>query len=187
MIRGMGTVNPPARLTLAMDLDRVEALSDDLERIAEEHEDAAPLMRALVRHFKAGVPHYHRVSLYLLSGGELRLGPYAAPAPPAPAYAHLRLDQGVCGAVARSGRPEIIADVHADARYVVGAPSSQSEIAVPILDGKTVLGVIDIDSDQPRAFNEHDQALLERAASLIAGAVLRAPERPHWEQPEAIH
>jgi len=183
----MATVNPPARLTLAMDLDRVEALSDDLERIAEEHEDAGPLMRALVRHFKAGVPHYHRVGIYLLSGGELQLGPYAAPAEPPPAAARVRLDQGVCGAVARSGHAEIIADVRADARYLGGAPARQSEIVVPVLDGKKVLGVIDIDSDQPNAFNEHDQALLERAASLIAGAVLRAPERPHWEQPEAIH
>ncbi|HEY7837925.1 MAG TPA: GAF domain-containing protein [Terriglobales bacterium] len=184
----MASVNPPARLTLAMDLDRVEALSDDLERIAEAHEEAAPLMRALVGHFKAGVPHYHRVSIYLLGGGELRLGPYAAPAAaPSPALPRLRLDQGVCGAVARSGRAEIVADISAEARYLGGAPSSKSELVVPILDGKTVLGVIDIDSDQANAFNEHDQALLERAASLIAGAMLRAPKRPHWEQPEAIH
>jgi putative methionine-R-sulfoxide reductase with GAF domain len=57
---------------------------------------------------------------------------------------------------------------------------------VPILDDGRVLGEIDIDSDIPNAFNEHDQALLERAASLIAGALDRATPRPRWEAPEAI-
>lgn len=184
----MATVNPPARLTLAMDLDRVEALSADLERIAETHTGAAPLMRALVAHFKSRVPHYHRVGIYLLNNGALQLGPVAGHAG-APEFARLPLEpeaKGVCGAVARSGRSERVAEVSADVRYLARSPQARSEMAVPILDGRRVLGVIDIDSDQPNAFNEHDQALVERAASLLAGALLRAPAAPHWEQPELI-
>lgn len=170
-------------MTLAMDLDRVEALSADLERIAEDRA-AMPLMRALVGLFKARVPHYHWVGIYLLEAGELRLGPFAGlPSP----HARIPLGQGICGAAARAGQSLIVPDVTADDRYLACSLVTRSEIVVPILDGREVLGEIDIDSDQPNAFNEHDQALLERAASLIAGAIGRAPQRPRWEEPEAIH
>jgi len=165
-----------------MDLDRVEALSADLERVAEDQE-AMPLMRQLVGLFKARVPHYHWVGLYLLHGQELRLGPYAGLPSPHP---RIPLGEGICGAAARAGHSVIVPDVASDARYLACSPATRSEIVVPILDGKKVLGEIDIDSDQPNAFNEHDQALLERAASLIAGAILRAPRAPRWDEPEAI-
>lgn len=163
-----------------MDLDRVEALSADLERIAETHEEAAPLMRSLVRHFKTGVPHYDWAGIYLSSAGHLRLGPFsgsAAAAEPAPPEEDLR------GAVARTGRSQMVADLSA----TTPLPPARSEIAVPILDGTQVLGIIDIKSEQLNAFNEHDQALLERAASLVAGALGRAPEPPRWEQPEPVN
>ena len=179
----MAAGNSTPRLTLAMDLDRVEELSADLERIAEAHDSPMPLMRELVGHFKTRVPHYHWVGIYLRHGHALELGPYAgAPAP----HVRIPLDQGLCGAAARANQVVIAADVAADERYLVCTPQTRSEIVAPIADGARVLGVIDIDSDQPNAFNEHDQALLERAASLLAGALRRAPAPPRWPQPEAI-
>lgn len=169
-------------VALAMDLDRVEALSDDLERVAEDS-DAAGLMRVLVSMFKARVPHYHWVGIYLLEGNELRLGPFAgAPSP----HERIPVGQGICGAAAEQRAAIIVPDVRADQRYLACSIATRSEIVVPILDQSRVLGEIDIDSDHPNAFNEHDQALLERAASLIAGALSRAPRRPRWEQPEAV-
>lgn len=165
-----------------MDLDRVEALSDDLERVAEDR-DAAALMRALVGMFKARVPHYHWVGIYLLEDRELHLGPFAgAPSP----HVRIPVGEGICGAAAQQRESIIVPDVHADQRYLACSLATRSEIVVPIMDGSRVLGEIDIDSDHPNAFNEHDQALLERAASLIAGALTRAPRRLRWEQPEAV-
>lgn len=170
-----------SRLALAMDLDRVEALSADLERIAEDR-DAASLMRHLVGLFKARVPHYHWVGIYLLRAGELRLGPYAGKP-----TEHIRIPvgQGICGAAARAGQAVIVPDVAADRRYLACSAETRSEIVIPILQGLDVLGEIDIDSDLPDAFNEHDQALLERAASLIAGKLAAAgPEL--FPAPEAV-
>ncbi len=179
----MSAGNSTPRLKLAMDLDRVEELSADLERIAEAHDAAMPLMRQLVAHFKTRVPHYHWVGIYLRAGDKLELGPYAgAPSP----HARIGLDQGLCGAAARANQAVVAADVSADERYLACSPQTRSEIVVPIADGARVLGVMDIDSDQPNAFNEHDQALLERAASLVAGAIARASEPPRWPEPEAI-
>jgi GAF domain-containing protein len=181
MIAMAGTDSVP-HVALAMDLDRVEALSDDLERVAED-KDAAGLIRALVGMFKARVPHYHWVGIYLLEGRELRLGPYAgAPSP----HVRIAVGEGICGAAAEAGESIIVPDVAADQRYLACSLATRSEIVVPILDEGRVLGEIDIDSDIPNAFNEHDQALLERAASLIAGALSRATPPPRWEAPEAI-
>jgi L-methionine (R)-S-oxide reductase len=172
-----------SRLALAMDLDRVEALSADLERIAEGR-GAADLMRSLVGLCKHRVPHYHWVGIYLLRGQELRLGPYAGKPT---AHVRIPIDQGICGAAARAGAAMIVPDVQADARYLACSLETRSEIVVPILEGERVVGEIDIDSDQPRAFNEHDQALLERAASLIAGALRREPHAEAlFPAPEAV-
>lgn len=165
----MSTPSTP-RLALAMDLDRVEALSADLERIAEGR-DAASLMRHLVGLFKSRVPHYHWVGIYLLRDGELHLGPYAGKPTE---HTRIPIGQGICGAAARSRQALIVADVSADERYLACSLETRSEIVIPILDDGAVLGEIDIDSDLPDAFNEHDQALLERAASLIAGALAAA-------------
>ncbi|HZT74739.1 MAG TPA: GAF domain-containing protein [Terriglobales bacterium] len=162
----------PSRVALAMDLDRVEALSADLERIAEGR-DAASLMRHLVGLFKARVPHYHWVGIYLLRGGELHLGPFAGKPTE---HTRIPVGQGVCGAAARTKQAIIVPDVNADERYLACSLETRSEIVVPILRGTEVLGEIDIDSDIPDAFNEHDQALLERAASLIAGKMASTPQ-----------
>lgn len=171
-----------SRMTLAMDLDRVESLSADLERIAEDR-DAISLMRSLVGLFQHRVPHYHWVGIYLLEAQELRLGPYAGKPTP---HTRIPLGAGLCGAAARSRHAIIVGDVQNDARYLACSLETRSEIVVPILDGNRVLGEIDIDSDMPQAFNEHDQALLERAASLIAGKLLLVNPAQLFPQPEAI-
>lgn len=180
----MSSPHGASRVALAMDLDRVEALSADLERIAEGR-DAVSLMRYLVGLFKARVPHYHWVGIYLLRQGELQLGPYAGKPTP---HVRIPLGQGICGAAAREKHAMIVPDVRADERYLACSLETRSEIVVPILRGTHVLGEIDIDSDLPGAFNEHDQALLERAASLIAGKLAAEPhgEMAPFAQPELV-
>ncbi len=177
----MSAASNPTRLGLAMDLDRVEALSDDLERIADGR-DAASLMRYLVGLFKSRIPHYHWVGIYLLRGELLHLGPFAGKTTP---HQQIPLEHGVCGAAARERQSIIVPNVLADPRYLACSVETRSEIVVPIVDGTRVWGEIDVDSDIPGAFNEHDQALLERAASLIAGKLREAAELP-FESPEQV-
>ena len=68
----------------------------------------------------------------------------------------------------RSGRTEIVDDVNADPRYLACFASTRSEIVVPIAFQGTVVGEIDIDSDEPAAFGGEDKAFLERVANLIS-------------------
>ncbi len=78
------------------------------------------------------------------------------------------IGEGICGSAAKSGETIIVADVNKDPRYLMCFPSTRSEIVVPILGRKAVLGEIDIDSDKLAAFTLADKEFLERAAKEIA-------------------
>ncbi len=70
-------------------------------------------------------------------------------------------DKGVCGAAARTGQVQLVPDVYAFPGHIACASSTRSELVLPVHDGQGVLlGVFDIDSDQPDAFMQDDAAAL---------------------------
>ncbi|MEL6511230.1 MAG: GAF domain-containing protein [Pseudomonadota bacterium] len=70
-------------------------------------------------------------------------------------------DKGVCGAAARTGQVQLVPDVDAFPGHIACASSTRSELVLPVHDGQGVLlGVFDIDSDQPDAFTQDDAAAL---------------------------
>jgi L-methionine (R)-S-oxide reductase len=109
---------------------------------------------------------YSWVGIYLVEDGDLVLGPWAGPQ--ATEHVRIPVGQGICGAAAASGRTEVVDDVNADPRYLACFPSTRSEIVVPIAFERRVVGEIDVDSDQPAAFDEADRAFLERVALLVS-------------------
>jgi len=65
--------------------------------------------------------------------------------------------RGVCGAAARSGTVQLVADVEAFDGHIACASSTRSELVLPVRDGAgSLIGVFDIDSDQPDAFTPDD-------------------------------
>jgi len=82
----------------------------------------------------------------------------------------LRLGQGVTGWVAFHGKPQLIADVKADPRYIALRPEVRCEIAAPLEENGQTLGVINLDHDTIGGFNEIDLQLLvlcSREASAV--------------------
>jgi GAF domain-containing protein len=78
--------------------------------------------------------------------------------------------RGVCGAAARSGETQIVADVEAFPGHIACAASTHSEIVLPVRGGDgALIGVLDIDSDRAHAFDEADAAGLARILSLVFG------------------
>jgi L-methionine (R)-S-oxide reductase len=118
------------------------------------------------------VDHYSWVGIYLVEGDELVLGPWKGPQ--ATAHVRIPIGQGICGAAAASGKTEIVDDVNADPRYLSCFVSTRSEIVVPISHEGRVVGEIDIDSDDPAAFDAHDRSFLERVAEIVAPRTVRA-------------
>lgn len=65
--------------------------------------------------------------------------------------------RGVCGAAARSGHAQLVPDVDAFPGHIACASSTRSELVLPVFGGSgQLLGVFDIDSNQPDAFTEDD-------------------------------
>ena len=65
--------------------------------------------------------------------------------------------RGVCGAAARTGEVQLVDDVNAFEGHIACATSTQSELVLPVWNqAGTLLGVFDIDSDQPAAFTQDD-------------------------------
>jgi GAF domain-containing protein len=84
----------------------------------------------------------------------------------------LRLGEGVVGTCALTGAPQLVPDTRIDRRYVLDDETRHSELAVPMLDGDKVRGVIDSEHmDADFYWSGHIRALLliaERAVARLA-------------------
>jgi len=82
--------------------------------------------------------------------------------------------EGITGWVAANRMPLNVPDVTKDDRYVKGVQGTKSEIAVPMLVGKRVVGVLDVQSTKVNAFGEDDLRTLSSVAAQAAIAIERA-------------
>ena len=111
-------------------------------------------------------PYYYWTGFYRRVGpAELRVGPYQGTL----GCLSIPFSRGVCGAAAREGRTQLVADVHAFPGHIACDSASASEIVVPVLDAAgELIAVLDVDSTLPAAFDEVDQRWLERIVALLA-------------------
>lgn len=93
-----------------------------------------------------------------------------------PADSRLRAGEGIVGWVAQSGVPALVNEVRQEARSLEGRAGVASQLAVPLISEKRVLGVLNVESCKKGAFSEDDLKLLMifagHAASLIKNARL---------------
>ena len=78
--------------------------------------------------------------------------------------------KGITVKVANERRPILIKDLRGNPDYVRGTISALSELAVPVVLGDEVIAVINIESQQPYAFNEQDQRVVETLAMHVSSA-----------------
>ena len=76
------------------------------------------------------------------------------------------LGKGIVGSVARSGKAELLGDTRLDRRYIRDDDFRLSEIAVPIVAGEEVLGVIDAEHPKENFFTQEHLEMLTGIASL---------------------
>jgi signal transduction histidine kinase len=91
----------------------------------------------------------------------------------------LELGEGVAGWVALNAEPAIVPDKWKDDRYVyipaLRGEDYESLISVPLLGrGQRVVGVINVHSQKPRRYGEHDVVLLTQVGNLMARTVENA-------------
>lgn len=86
----------------------------------------------------------------------------------------LRLGQGVTGWVAFHGRPQLIADVATDPRYIPVRPDVRCEMAAPMAEASgQVLGVINLDSARLNGFSDADYQLFIRLTNEATAVIQR--------------
>lgn len=79
----------------------------------------------------------------------------------------MQMGIGIVGHVAQSGLAEIIPDTGKDLRYIVDESIRLSEIAIPIIADRKLVGVLDCESSEPNFFNEDH---LDTIQSILASA-----------------
>lgn len=94
------------------------------------------------------------------------------------------LDEGVVGYVARTKKPLNVDPSKSpwNELYLDYIPDTRSELAVPILAGEKLLGVLNIESAQEHAFDADDLHLLQGLADLAAVALRNAELYDQAEQ-----
>lgn len=121
---------------------------------------------------------YHHVELFLLEEetSELVLLARAGLASPLKPGYRQHISLGLMGRVARNGSTEYVADVQFDGDYLQACerPDTRSELVVPIMASGRVLGLLNLESQQPAAFSGEDVAVLETAADMLAGVIENA-------------
>jgi GAF domain-containing protein len=82
---------------------------------------------------------------------------------------------GIVGRVAATGEPRIALNTGTDTAYFNNPylPNTQSEMALPLKVENNVIGVLDVQSDQPDAFNDDDVAIMQVMADQLATAIER--------------
>ena len=82
-----------------------------------------------------------------------------------------RTDNGISGMVATSGEAYLCRDTHEDPFYVTGIPDALSSLTVPLKLRDRVVGILNVESSEPNAFDERDQMLVELYGRYIAMAI----------------
>ncbi len=84
------------------------------------------------------------------------------------------LGKGVVGQVALTRQPILLNDTAADKNYIPANPDVRSEVAVPLIAKNRLIGVMDLESEEPNYFRPEHLHLLTLTASRIAQAIENA-------------
>jgi len=103
------------------------------------------------------------VGFYLVKQDELVLAPFQGPV----ACTRIKKGRGVCGTSWAEAKTLIVPDVEQFPGHIACSSLSKSEIVVPLFNGETIVGVLDVDSSTYNTFDETDQYYLEIICNLI--------------------
>jgi L-methionine (R)-S-oxide reductase len=89
--------------------------------------------------------------------------------PGEPEFLTFPITEGLTGSAISMRKTVNVGNVASDPRYLIAFGTTKSEIIVPIFDltRENVVGTIDVESEQPAAFDPRTQGLLEGCAELL--------------------
>jgi GAF domain-containing protein len=142
-------------------------LAQTIAALTEGETDAVAMMATIACEVHHCDDRFDWTGFYRVTEpGLLKVGPYQG----GHGCLVIPFSRGVCGAAARTQSIQLVADVASFPDHIACASSTRSELVLPVFDCHgAVIGVLDIDSDQPDAFTNDDaQALSSILASVFA-------------------
>ncbi len=144
------------------------SLAERITALTEGETDTVSLMATVACEVHHSDDRFDWTGFYRNVGNDLlKIGPYQG----GHGCLVIPFSRGVCGAAARTGQVQLVADVESFDGHIACASSTRSELVLPVWDkGGALLGVFDIDSNQPDAFGDEDA---EALAAILASVFSR--------------
>lgn len=167
----------------ARHLEALQAVSD----VALEYARLEDLLNALLPRMQTML-EVENVAILLVSPDGRELNLYSVRGPEEAVLGNVRvpMGEGVAGTIAATRQPLIAENL---AAVPVANPflhkHFRSLLGVPLLAGERLVGVIHVDTVQPRHFTDADRDLLEVLAERIAIAIVRAQQFERVQQRRA--
>jgi GAF domain-containing protein len=129
-------------------------LHQTIAALTEGEDDVISLMATVACEVHHSDDRFDWTGFYRVTGPQmLKIGPYQG----GHGCLVIPFSRGVCGAAARTGEVQLVADVDAFPGHIACASSTQSELVLPVFDASgALIAVFDIDSDQPDVFTQSD-------------------------------
>ncbi|UWQ24555.1 GAF domain-containing protein [Leisingera aquaemixtae] len=144
-----------------------ETLAKTVASLTEGETDEVALMATVACEVHYADSRFDWTGFYRVAAPELlKIGPYQG----GHGCLQIPFSRGVCGAAARSGAVQLVPDVDAFPGHIACASSTRSELVLPVWNGAgELIGVFDIDSDQPDAFTQEDADQLAAILRQVFG------------------
>jgi GAF domain-containing protein len=141
--------------------ERYAEVAREIAAVLKGEPNLTARMATVAAMLAATFEHYFWTGFYVVDPDrpdELVVGPYQGTL----GCLRIAFGRGVCGTAARTRTTQIVPDVHAFPGHIACDSRSASEIVTPVVnrDGR-LIGVFDVDSETPAAFDATDQAGLE--------------------------
>lgn len=140
-------------------------LSKSIASLTEGETDQIALMATVACEVHHSDPRFDWTGFYRVTEPDiLKIGPYQG----GHGCLVIPFSRGVCGASARTGKVQLVADVTEFDGHIVCATTTQSEIVIPVRNSDgTLIAVFDIDSDQTNAFTDDDATNLTKILDMV--------------------
>ncbi len=149
---------------------RYAELEDEILAVLDGEPDRTARMATVAAMLADAFDHYFWTGFYVVDPtreAELVVGPYQGTL----GCLRIAFGCGVCGTAAAERRTRLVPDVHAFPGHIACDSRSASEIVVPVFDAAgALIAVFDVDATTPAAFDETDQAALERLLGKVFAA-----------------
>jgi GAF domain-containing protein len=143
--------------------EKYKSLLPQIKALVETESDLIANMANVCAALKFGFDFFW-VGFYLIKDNQLVLAPFQGPV----ACTRIPLGKGVCGTAWKNNEILIVDDVDLFPGHIACSSLSKSEIVLPIYDAnKHIAGVLDIDSDTYKTFDNTDKLYLTQVLDLL--------------------